>query len=54
MLWDAVQRAARSEVAVFALVVEAKDDQAAAFYRHYGFVVVGVNLRQLILPLIAG
>jgi hypothetical protein len=30
-------RARRSEVAVFALVVDAKEDAAAAFYRHHGF-----------------
>jgi GNAT superfamily N-acetyltransferase len=31
LLWDAVQRSLRSEIAVFALVVDAKDDQAEAF-----------------------
>lgn len=30
-------RAARSEVAVFAMVVDAKDGAAVAFYRHHGF-----------------
>jgi GNAT superfamily N-acetyltransferase len=38
LLWDAVARAIRSELAVFAVAVDAKDEQAAAFYRHHGFV----------------
>jgi len=38
-------------VAVFALVVDAKDDQAEAFYRHLGFVSFGSVYKQLILPL---
>ncbi len=51
LLWDAVSRAARSEIAVFALVVDAKDAQAEAFYRHHGFVAFGDRPRQLVLPL---
>jgi GNAT superfamily N-acetyltransferase len=51
LLWDAVQRFLRSEVAVFALVVDAKDDQAEAFYGHHGFVPFGSQPRQLVLPL---
>ena len=51
LLWDAVQRSLRSEIAVFALVVDAKDDQAETFYRHHGFVTFGSQLRQLVLPL---
>ena len=51
LLWDAVQRSLRSEIAVFALVVDAKDDQAEAFYRHHGFVPLGSQPRQLLLPL---
>jgi len=51
LLWDAVQRSLRSEIAVFALVVDAKDDQAEAFYRHHGFVPFGSQPRQLVLPL---
>ncbi len=51
MLWDALTRAARSEVAVFALVVDAKDEQAEAFYRHQGFAPFGLVPRQLFLPL---
>jgi ribosomal protein S18 acetylase RimI-like enzyme len=51
LLWDARLRAVRSEVAVFALVVDAKDEQAEAFYRHHGFAAFGSLPRQLILPL---
>ena len=50
MLFDAVRRAANSEVMMFALVVDAKDDQAVAFYQHHGFISIG-DLRQLMLPL---
>jgi len=51
LLWDAIMRALRSEVAVFAVVVDAKDDHAAAFYRHHGFTALGSLPQQLILPL---
>jgi len=51
LLWDAVMRALRSEVAVFALVVNAKDDHAEAFYRYHGFASLGSLPQQLILPL---
>jgi ribosomal protein S18 acetylase RimI-like enzyme len=51
LLWDAVARALRSEIAVFALIVDAKDDQAEAFYLHHGFVTFGSQPRQLMLPL---
>ena len=50
LLWDAVQRSRRSEIAVFALLVDAKDEQAEAFYRHHGFIALGTS-RQLVLPL---
>ena len=51
LLWDAIQRSLRSEVTVFALVVDAKDEQAEAFYRHHGFVPFGSQPRQFVLPL---
>jgi ribosomal protein S18 acetylase RimI-like enzyme len=51
LLWDAATRAARSEMGVFALVVDAKDDQAEAFYRHHDFLAFGSVPRQLIYPL---
>lgn len=51
LLWDAGMRAFRAEIAAFALVVDAKDEQAEAFYRHHGFVAFGGQARQLVLPL---
>lgn len=51
LLWDAVMRAARSEVAVFAVLVDAKDAAAEAFYRHHGFVSLDSEGRRLVLPL---
>jgi ribosomal protein S18 acetylase RimI-like enzyme len=52
MLWDAVSRAMRSELAVYALVVDAKDDQAAAFYKHHDFVALSEERRHFVLPLL--
>jgi ribosomal protein S18 acetylase RimI-like enzyme len=51
LVWDAVMRALRSEVAVAALVVDAKDDAAGAFYRHLGFITLEGEGRRLVLPL---
>ncbi|MGA2588784.1 MAG: GNAT family N-acetyltransferase [Bryobacteraceae bacterium] len=51
LLWDAVDRATRSEIAIYALVVDAKDEQTENFYRHHGFVALGNTARHLILPL---
>jgi GNAT superfamily N-acetyltransferase len=51
LLWDAVERAGRSEVAVYALVVDAKDEQAEDFYLHHGFVAFGDTPGTLMLPL---
>lgn len=51
LLADAAVRALRSEIGVFALVVDAKDDAAAAFYRHHGFHDLLGNGKQMILAL---
>ena len=51
LLADAALRAMRSEVAVFALVVDAKDEAAVAFYLHHGFENFGRRARQLIASL---
>ena len=40
LLADALDRAARSEIAACALMVDAKDEAAAAFYRHHGFIAL--------------
>jgi ribosomal protein S18 acetylase RimI-like enzyme len=37
LIMDAVQRAMRAEPAIFALVVDAKDETAVGFYQHLGF-----------------
>ncbi|GAB4206568.1 MAG: hypothetical protein Fur0019_09980 [Tibeticola sp.] len=51
LLADALDRAARSQIAAFALMVEAKDETAAAFYRHHGFIGLPDSPRTLFLPL---
>lgn len=51
LLADALARAARSEVAAFALLVDAKGDEAAAFYRHHGFISLPESPLTLFLPL---
>jgi ribosomal protein S18 acetylase RimI-like enzyme len=51
LLADAVLRSAASEVAVFAMVVDAKDAEALAFWRHHGFVPYGSAPGKLIAPL---
>ena len=51
LLWDAANRALRAEMGVFALAVDAKDEQAAAFYRHHGFIMFESQPLKLFLPL---
>ena len=41
---------ARTQVAAYGLLVDAKDDQAAAFYERYGFKVCTGNRLTLYLP----
>lgn len=53
LLGNAIQRALRSEIAVAAIVVIAKDDQAETFYRHHDFLNFGSIPRQMILHLSA-
>ena len=52
LLADALRRVLLSPPAVFALLVDAKDDQAAAFYRHHGLVPLSNynESRMLFLP----
>jgi ribosomal protein S18 acetylase RimI-like enzyme len=56
LLQNAIKRIlqARSTLGVYAVIVEAKDDAAAAFYRKYGFRLCDAHTRQLYLPLGAG
>lgn len=51
LLADALHLAARSEIAAFALVVDAKDEGAAAFYKHHGFMALPDSSQTLFLPL---
>lgn len=51
LLADALHRAARSEIAAYALIVDAKDESASAFYQHHGFVVLPKTPHTLFLPL---
>jgi ribosomal protein S18 acetylase RimI-like enzyme len=51
LLAHAISRAARSEIAAFAMMVDAKDAAAAAFYRHHGFIALPDSPLTLFLPL---
>ncbi len=51
MLASAAHRAAAGDLAVFALIVDAKDEKAAAFYRHHGFADYGSAPGHLVAPL---
>lgn len=51
LLWDAADRALRTEMGVFALAVDAKNEQAVAFYQHFGFLTFESKPLQLFLPL---
>lgn len=51
LLADALQRACAAQIAAFALVVDAKDKVAAAFYAHHGFGALAASPLRLFLPL---
>ena len=51
MLADAASRALQSPPAVFALLVDAKNDEAVAFYLRYGFQPLASQPRTLFLPM---
>ncbi len=51
LLADALMRVVRSEIAAYALVVDAKDEKAADFYRHHGFFETATKPLTLFLPL---
>jgi GNAT superfamily N-acetyltransferase len=52
LLTDACQRVkqARDTLAVVGIIVDAKDDPAAAFYRHFGFIELSGKPDRLLLP----
>lgn len=53
LLMDALHRVllASQTLAVHAMVVDARDDAAAGFYRKYGFIPFADNEHQLLLPM---
>jgi len=51
LLADALNRVAGSQIAAFALMVDAKNEAAADFYRHHGFIALPDSRRTLFLPL---
>jgi GNAT superfamily N-acetyltransferase len=53
LLADAIQRTlgASERVAVYAMVVDAKDDNACRFYQSYGFLALVDQPMRLFLPL---
>lgn len=51
LLADALTRCMRSEIAAHALLVDAKDEQASAFYQHHGFIPLPDAALTLFLPL---
>lgn len=51
LLVDALRRSLMSEIVSMAVVVDAKDDRARAFYEHHGFAPLPGQLRRLYLPM---
>ena len=51
LLADALARVARSEIAAYALIVDAMDEDASSFYRHHGFIPLPDSPLTLFLPL---
>jgi len=51
LLADAVRRTLLAPPAVFALLVDAKNEEAAAFYQRYGFRPLASQPRTLFLPM---
>jgi len=51
LLGDDVMRTAAADIAAFAIVVAAKDDNARRFYRHHGFVELPQLERRMFIPI---
>jgi ribosomal protein S18 acetylase RimI-like enzyme len=51
LLYDAMAQTGHTSIATAMLVVDAKDDTAAAFYRRYDFLPFGPGRRQFYLPI---
>ncbi|MCL1939854.1 MAG: GNAT family N-acetyltransferase [Desulfovibrionaceae bacterium] len=50
LLADAIDRTMRSEIAAYALIVDAKSNDATSFYRHHGFIPFPDTPLMLFLP----
>jgi GNAT superfamily N-acetyltransferase len=53
LLADAIKRSARAEMGVFSIIVDAKDASAQRFYEHFGFTLLPIEGRRLVLPISA-
>ena len=51
LLADAAGRTLKADAAAFTLLVDAKNDQAVAFYQRFGFRILASQPRTLFLPL---
>ena len=51
LLFDAMERAAKAAPAIFAILVDAKDEDAARFYRRFGFQTFASRPLTLFLPI---
>jgi ribosomal protein S18 acetylase RimI-like enzyme len=51
LIVDAITRAMRAEPAIFAMIVDAKDDAASRFYAHHGFRPFASHPLSLYLPI---
>ncbi|MDR3415364.1 MAG: GNAT family N-acetyltransferase [Nevskia sp.] len=51
LLGDALIRTSRTEIGVFVMLVDAKDDAAQRFYERYGFSLLPGEVRRLSLPI---
>jgi ribosomal protein S18 acetylase RimI-like enzyme len=51
LLADALNRTWHSEIAAYALMVDAKNDTALSFYHHHGFIALPESPMVLFLPL---
>jgi len=51
LVMDAVLRATRADPAIFAIIVDAKDDKAARFYEHLGFKRLTSRPTSLFVPI---
>ncbi len=51
LLADALRKAVISEIAAYAFIVDAKDDDAANFYAHHGFVALPHQPLCMFIPL---